>query len=186
VIGPSIDRPSAAAKRHVPQIRQDTVCAIQSDARVLITGMSTSGTRALAQLIHCQGQRARAPFLKINCARRPDLVLESRLFGRERHSFDLSAQSTRGIIEQAHGGTIFIANIGGIGHALQARLLHFLKCGDVRRAGADTAHARVDVRVIAAADHRLYEQVVAGTFMTDLYYRLNVIHLVMPPVAQQR
>lgn len=186
MIGVGIDYSAAAAKRQVPQIRQDTVCAIQSDARVLITGTSTSGTRALAQLIHRQGQRAGSPFLKINCARRPDLVLESRLFGRARPSFDGVEQSSRGVLEQAHGGTVFIANIGRIGHALQARLLHFLKHGEVRRVGADTPHARVDVRVIAAADHRLYEQVEAGTFLTDLYYRLNVMHLVMPPLARRR
>ena len=115
-----------------------------------------------------------------------DLVLESRLFGRARHSFDGSASSSRGLLEQAHGGTIFLANIGQIGHALQARLLHFLKHGEIRRVGADTAHAAVDVRVMSAADHRLFEQVAAGTFNPDLYYRLNVMHLVMPPVARRR
>ena len=185
MINTGIDR-SAAATRQVPQIRRDTVCAIECDARILITGTSATGTRALAQLIHRQGQRARSPFLKLNCARRPDLVLEARLFGRARHSFDLIEASSRGLLEQAHGGTIFLANIGRIGHALQARLLHVLKHGDVRRVGADTPHARVDVRVITAADHRLYEQVEAGTFLTDLYYRLNVMHLVMPPLARRR
>jgi DNA-binding NtrC family response regulator len=183
--GMSIDR-SARAGRQVPQIRHDVVCAMQCDARILITGASATGTRALAQMIHRHSQRAGRPFLKVNCARRGDLVLESRLFGRARHSFDGSAASSRGLLEQAHGGTIFLANIGKIGRALQARLLHFLEHGEIRRAGADTAHAAVDVRVIAAADLRLFEQVEAGTFNPDLYYRLNVMHLVMPPVARRR
>lgn len=185
MIGISIDR-SAAAARQVPQIRQQIMCAMQCDARILITGTSATATTAVAQIIHRHGQRARSPFLKLNCARRSDLVLESRLFGRARHSFDGGASSSRGLLEQAHGGTIFLANIGQIGHALQARLLHFLKHGEIRRVGADTAHAAVDVRVISAADHRLFEQVAAGTFNPDLYYRLNVMHLVMPPVARRR
>jgi DNA-binding NtrC family response regulator len=185
VIGTSIDRMSAAATQ-VPQIRHDVVCAMQCDARILITGMSARGTRALAQMIHRHGQRAHSPFLKLNCARQPDLVLEARLFGRARHSFDGGASSSRGLLEQAHGGTIFLANIGQIGHALQARLRHFLEHGEIRRVGADIAHATADVRVISAGDHRLFAQVDAGTFNPDLYYRLNVMHLVMPPVARRR
>jgi len=185
VIGTSIDR-GAAAARQVPQIRHDMVCAMQCDARILITGTSATGTRALAQMIHRHGQRARSPFLKLNCARRSDLVLEARLFGRARHGLDGSASNSRGLLEQARGGTIFLASIGQIGRALQARLLHFLQSGAIRRVGADTAHAAVDVRVICAADHRLFAQVEAGTFNPDLYYRLNVMHLVMPPVARRR
>ena len=83
----------------------------------------------------------------------------------------------RGMLEQAHGGTIFIANIGGIGRALQARLLQFLQHGEIRRAGADLAHARVDVRMITSADDQLFEQINADTFNGELYYRLNVIRL---------
>ena len=162
------------------------MCAMQCDARILITGTSATGTTAVAQIIHRHGQRARSPFLKLNCARRGDLVLESRLFGHARHSFDGGASSSCGLLEQADGGTIFLGNIGQIGHALQARLLHFLKHGEIRRIGADTAHAAVDVRVMSAADHRLFEQVAAGTFNPDLYYRLNLMHLVMPPVARRR
>jgi len=133
VIGISIDR-SAAAARQVPQIRQEILCAMQCDARILITGTSATGTTAVAQIIHRHSPRAHRPFLKLNCARRGDLVLESRLFGRARHSFDGGASSSRALLEQAHGGTIFLGNIGQIGHALQARLLHFLKHGEIRTA----------------------------------------------------
>jgi two-component system response regulator AtoC len=186
VTGMGIDRPLTAGSRGVPQIRQDLVCAIQSDARVLITGRSGLGTRALAHLIHRRGRRAGGPFLTINCARKRDLVLESRLFGRVRDSFQGTDRGTRGLLEQAHGGTIFIANIGRIGGRLQARLLQFLQHGEIRRVGADVAHARVDVRVISTARHRLFEQVEAGAFSGDLYYRLNVLHLVMPPIVRAR
>jgi two-component system response regulator AtoC len=182
----SADSPSAAVNRPVPQIRKDLVLAIHSDARVLITGTTVIGTRALAALIHRNGRRKDQPFLAIDCARRPDLVLESRLFGRARASFEGTDRRSRGLLEQAHGGTIFIANIGAIGSALQARLQQFLQHGEIRRAGADLAHARVDVRVIVSTDRRLYGQVEAGTFNGDLYYRLNVLHLVMPPPARRR
>jgi DNA-binding NtrC family response regulator len=165
-----VDGPPAAGSRQVPQIRKDLVLTIRSDARVLITGRTAVGTRALAAVIHRNSKRRDKPFLAINCARRKDLVLESRLFGRARASFDGTDRSTRGLLEQADGGTIFIGNIGGIGRALQARLLRFLLDGQVRRAGADLAHVKVD----------------AGTFSGDLYYRLNVIHLVMPPIVRRR
>jgi DNA-binding NtrC family response regulator len=182
----SVDRPPAAGSRPVPQIRKDLVLTIRSDARVLITGRTAVGTRALAAVIHRNSKRRDKPFLAINCVRRKDLVLESRLFGRARTAFEGTDRSTRGLLEQADGGTIFIGNIGGIGRALQARLLRFLQDGQVRRAGADLAHMKADVRVISSADSHLFEQVDAGTFSGDLYYRLNVIHLVMPPIVRQR
>jgi two-component system, NtrC family, response regulator AtoC len=178
--------PTTGAHQWVPAIRQDLVAAIESDARVLLTGRSAAGAKAVARLIHRHGARAGEPFLTINCGRRPDLALEGRLFGRARDPFDGPDGSTRGLLEQAHGGTIFIANIGAIGRALQNRLLQFLRHGEVRRVNADVAHATVDVRVIAAADLQLFEQIEAGTFSGDLYYRLNVMHLVMPDVVPRR
>lgn len=181
----SVEGPPAT-NRPVPQIRKDLVLTIRSDARVLITGTTAVGTRALAAVIHRNSRRRNSPFLAINCARRKDLVLESRLFGRARASFQGIDRSSRGLLEQAHGGTIFIGSIGGIGRGLQARLLRFLQDGEIRRAGADLAHTKTDVRVIASADSHLFEQVEAGTFSGDLYYRLNVIHLVMPPIVHRR
>lgn len=184
-----VDRPAAprpGAQQWMPAIRQDLVAAIDSDARVLITGKSARGTRAIAHLIHRHSERTAAPFLTIDCAGRSDLALEGRLFGRARETFDGPERSTRGLLEQAHGGTIFIANIGAIGRPLQNRLLQFLKQGDIRRAGADLAHATADVRVISTADLRLFDQIQAGTFSADLYYRLNVMHLVMPDVVRRR
>jgi transcriptional regulator with PAS, ATPase and Fis domain len=182
----SVDRPPDVPTRPVPHIRKDLVLTIRSDARVLITGKTAVGTRALAAVIHRNSRRRDSPFLAINCARRKDLALESRLFGRARASFQGMDRGSRGLLEQAHGGTIFIANIGEIGRGLQARLMRFLQDGEIRRLGADLAHAKADVRVISSADSRLFEQVEAGTFSADLYYRLNVIHLVMPPIVRPR
>jgi DNA-binding NtrC family response regulator len=184
-----VERPAAprtGAHQWVPAIRQDLVAAIDCDARVLITGKSARGTRAIAHLIHRHSARTSAAFLTIDCGGRSDLTLEARLFGRARETFDGADRNTRGLLEQAHGGTIFIANIGAIGRPLQNRLLAFLKHGGIRRAGADVAHATADVRVISAADLRLFDQIEAGTFSADLYYRLNVMHLVMPDVVRRR
>ena len=175
-----IRRPSPATRHVVPKIQKDLVCAIRSDGRVLISGESRAGTRALARLIHRNSQRAAGRFLTIDCAAFPDVRLESKLFGRAR---DID-RDTRGFFEQAHGGTIFMANIGAIGLALQARLLQFLEHGEIRRVGADLPHTKVDVRVISSARH-LFRQTETTTFREDLYYRLNVIHLVMPPIGRR-
>lgn len=181
-----IDREPVAARPVMPKIQEDLVCAIRSDLRVLITGESGVGARALAQQIHRNSQRAGAPFLKIDCAAIPEVVLESRLFGRVRNSARDTDRDTRGFLERAHGGTLFIANIGAIGPVLQARLLQFLEQGELRRVGADVAHVKVDVRVITSTDGHLFEQTETMTFRKDLYYRLNVIHLVMPPMRRRR
>ena len=180
-----IDRPSTATSPFVPSIRQDLACAIRCDARVLITGESGVGIRALARLIHRNSQRSAGRFLAIDCAAFPDVRLESKLFGRARAGVQGIDRNTRGFLEQAHGGTIFLANIGALGPALQARLLQFLQHGEIRRVGADLAHAKVDVRVISSADRRLFEQTESMRFREDLYYRLNVLHLVMPAMRRR-
>ena len=105
--------------------------------------------------------------------------------GARAPAFEGIDRDTRGFLEQAHGGTIFMANIGALGPALQARLLQFLQHGEIRRVGADLAHAKVDVRVISSADRRLFEQTESMRFREDLYYRLNVLHLVMPAIRRR-
>jgi DNA-binding NtrC family response regulator len=171
---------SIAGSHVVPNIRQDLVCAIRCDARVLISGGGL-GARSVAKLIHRNSQRSRRRFLTLECEGASDVFLESRLFGRAHASAGGDNRDTRGFLEQADGGTIFIGNIGAIGAALQARLLHFLEHGAIRRVGADVAHTRVDVRVITSAERSLFEQTELRTFREDLYYRLNVLHLVLPP-----
>jgi transcriptional regulator with PAS, ATPase and Fis domain len=152
---------------------------------VLITGESRAGARAIAELIHRRSQRSAGRFLAIDCASYPDVRLESKLFGRASHGVTGLDRDTRGFLEQAHGGTIFMANIGALGPVLQARLLQFLQHGEIRRAGADLAHTKVDVRVISSADRCLFEQMELMRFREDLYYRLNVLHLVMPPMRRR-
>jgi len=174
------DCPYVSTRRVEPQIQQDLDCAMRSDARVLITGLSVVRTSALAELIHRNSRRTARRFLMINCAATPDVLLESQLFGHALGSVHGPERDPRGLLEQANGGTVFIANIGAIGHALQSRLLHFLEYGEIRRVGADVAHAKVDVRVIASADRHLYERTARKAFREDLYYRLNVIHLIVP------
>jgi transcriptional regulator with PAS, ATPase and Fis domain len=181
-----IDSPSGPPRTMVPKIQQDLACAFRCDARVLITGESGVGTRALARLIHRNSRRAAGQFLTIDCAAIPDVLLESKLFGHARDSVHGLDRDTRGVLEFAHGGTIFMANIGAIGLTLQARLLQFLEHGEIRRVGADLPHAKVDVRVISSADGLLFEQTELMTFRADLYYRLNVMHLVMPPMRRRR
>jgi transcriptional regulator with PAS, ATPase and Fis domain len=180
-----IDRSYNPAHHVMPHIHHDLDCAVRSDARVLITGASEVATRVLAELIHRDGQRAAGRFVAISCASMPDELLESRLFGHALGSIHGLDRDPRGLLEQAHGGTIFIADIGAIGHGLQNRLLQFLDHGEIRRVGADAAHARVDVRVIASADRHLFERTEKKAFRDELYYRLNVIHLVIPPRRRQ-
>jgi DNA-binding NtrC family response regulator len=180
------DCPYASTSPVVPQIQQDLDCAIRSDARVLITGLSVSRTSALAELIHRNSRRATRRFLTIDCAATPDVLLESQLFGHALGSVHGPDRDPRGLLEQVNGGTIFLANIGAIGRGLQSRLLHFLEYGEVRRVGADLAHTRVDVRVIASADRQLFERTARKTFREELYYRLNVIHLIMPSQRRRR
>jgi two-component system, NtrC family, response regulator AtoC len=176
-----IDRPSVAIGQIVREVLLDLTCAVRCDARVLITGDRDAGTRELAEMIHRGSRRAAGRFRTIDCAAATDEVLEARLFGRARGSAaGADGAATRGLLEQAHGGTLFLANVGAIGPRLQRRLLTFLEDGQVQRVGADRPHTRVDVRVISSADRDLFARAEALRFSDDLFYRLNVVHLVMP------
>lgn len=176
-----IDRPAVAIGHIVREVLLDLTCAVRCDARVLITGDRDSGKRELAEMIHRGSQRAAGRFRTIDCAASTDDVLEARLFGRARASESgVDGRGTRGLLEQAHGGTIFLGNVGAIGPRLQRRLLTFLEDGQITRVGAERAHTQVDVRVISSADRDLFGRTEALRFSDDLYYRLNVVHLVMP------
>jgi two-component system response regulator AtoC len=180
------DSPTEPTSPFWRDIERDLECAIRSDAGVLITGSSGARTGTLAELIHRNSQRSIRRFLTVNCAAMPDVLLEAKLFGHVLGSVHSTDRDPRGLLEQAHGGTIFMANIGAIGHGLQARLLPFLEHREIRRVGADVPHAKVDVRVITSADRHLFERTERNAFRQDLYYRLNVIHLVMPPARRHR
>ena len=175
-----IDRPPVAAGHLVRDILLDLACAARCDARVLITGDSGPGKKEIAEMIHRGSRRAASRFVTVDCASTTDALLEWKLFGRARAGVPGPNRDTRGLLEQADGGTIFLANVGAVGPTLQARLARFFENGLIRRVGADQAHTAVDVRVIASADRDLLSEAEAGRFSADLYYRLNVVHLLIP------
>jgi two-component system response regulator AtoC len=148
---------------------------------VLLTGESGTGKDLAAKVLHFNSERATRPFMNITCSAIPDALLESELFGHERGAFTDARQQKRGLFESADGGTVFLDEIGEMVPALQAKLLRFLEEKAFKRVGG--AHdIRVDVRVIAATNRNLEEQVKAGRFREDLYYRLNVLPIALPPL----
>jgi transcriptional regulator with GAF, ATPase, and Fis domain len=161
-------------------------CAARSSARVLITGESGVGKDVVARLIHQRSQRRKRPLITINCAGVPDSLLESELFGHVRGSFTGAYRNTRGWLEQAHDGTIFMDEIGDMSVRMQALLLRFLENGEIQPVGSDQIRSVVDVRIIAATNRNLRSLVADKRFRDDFYYRLNVIHVSIPPLRERR
>jgi DNA-binding NtrC family response regulator len=170
----------------ISELRAELGYAARSDAKILITGESGVGKEVLARLIHKQSNRSRAQLVTINCAGLPDSLLESELFGHVRGSFTGAYRDKPGLLETAHNGTIFMDEVGEMSLRMQALLLRFLESGEIQRVGAERAQARVNVRVIAATNRNLSERIVTKEFREDLYYRLNVIHLAVPPLRERR
>ena len=160
--------------------------AARCSAKVLITGESGVGKEIVARLIHDRSARGRSQLVTINCAGFPDSLLESELFGHMKGSFTDAHRDKRGWFEQAHGGTIFMDEIGEMSLRMQALLLRFLETGEIQRVGSDRMLQSVDVRVIAATHRRLVDHIADKTFREDLYYRLNVVHIEVPPLRERR
>jgi two-component system response regulator AtoC len=148
---------------------------------VLLTGESGTGKDLAAKVLHYTSDRAARPFMNITCSALPDTLLESELFGHERGAFTDARQQKRGLLESADGGTVFLDEIGEMVPALQAKLLRFLEEKAFKRVGGPH-DIRVDVRAVAATNRNLEEEVRAGRFRSDLFYRLNVLPIVLPPL----
>ena len=160
--------------------------AAESDhTTVLIQGESGTGKEVLAKAIHYNSTRAQAPLISINCAALPDTLLESELFGYEPGAFTDARRRKEGLIEKASGGTLFLDEIGNTSPSLQAKLLRVLEEGNFLRLGG-TRPIQVDVRIIAATNTILKDAVAQGEFREDLYYRLNVLPLFLPPLRERR
>jgi transcriptional regulator with GAF, ATPase, and Fis domain len=153
------------------------------NATVLIEGETGSGKELVAQAVHRLSARAAKPMTVLNCAAIPESLLESELFGHTRGAFTGAVQSRTGRIEAANGGTLFLDEIAEMPLAVQAKLLRFLECGELQKVG-DNSLMRVDVRVIAATHQDLERRVMEGSFRLDLYHRLAVFPLDVPPLRE--
>jgi len=157
----------------------------QSQATVLLLGESGTGKELFARAVHLASGRKEGPFIKVNCSAIPDTLFESELFGHERGAFTGATQARTGWFEQAHGGTIFLDEMGELPLALQAKLLRTLQEGTLVRLGG-TREVRIDVRLVAATNRDLSAEVAAGRFRQDLYYRLNVVPIRLPSLRERR
>jgi len=155
-----------------------------SRSTVLVTGETGTGKELIAGLIHGLSPRADRAFVKVNCAALPETLLESELFGHERGAFTGADRSRAGRFEQADRGTLFLDEVGDMAPATQAKLLRVLQDGEFHRLGGSRS-LRADVRVVAATNQRLEAEVAAGRFRDDLYFRLNVIRIEMPPLRER-
>jgi two-component system, NtrC family, response regulator len=155
-----------------------------SNASLLILGESGTGKELFAQALHQNSPRARKPFIKVACAALPETLLESELFGHEKGSFTGATNTRAGRFEAADGGTLFLDEIGDISLTVQVKLLRFLEMREFERVGGNKTY-RVDVRIVAATHRDLAKKVQDGSFREDLYYRLNVIELHIPPLRER-
>jgi two-component system nitrogen regulation response regulator NtrX len=165
-------------------VRQMIARVAPTDARVLITGESGTGKELVASAIHDGSSRREKPFVRVNCAAIPRDLVESEMFGHERGAFTGATQTRIGRFELAHHGTLFLDEVGDLGPDAQAKLLRAIEAKEIQRVGGNKI-IRTDVRIIAATNHDLQRAVRGGAFREDLYFRLNVIPLAIPPLRER-
>jgi len=189
----SVVRPASAPDDVIPIIHENAVMArvsaqaekaARTDSTILLTGESGTGKDVLARFIHSRSARAATPMITVNCGALPETLFESEFFGHERGAFTGATSLRRGLIEAADGSTLFLDEIGDLPLAMQVKFLHFLEQGRFRRVGS-TRDQMADVRVIAATNRDLPKEVERKQFRADLFYRLNVVALHVPPLRQR-
>jgi two-component system NtrC family response regulator len=168
------------------ELRQEVLRVAKSDAKVLITGESGVGKEVVARAVHTEGPRANNDFVAVNCAGLPETLLESELFGHVKGSFTGAYRDKPGKLEMAHQGTVFLDEVGEMPLRMQGMLLRFLETGELQKVGSERSGAPVNVRVIAATNRSLRHLIDQGQFREDLFYRLNVIHLAIPPLRERK
>jgi len=172
------------ASRAVTEVIRQIELVSAARSTVLITGETGTGKELVARAVHSRDVRPHTPFVKVNCAAIPDALIESELFGYVRGAFTGAAGSKRGKFSLAHGGSIFLDEIGTMNVGLQAKLLRVLQEREIEPLGAERAE-RVDVRVIAATNRDLRQLVREGRFLDDLFYRLHVVPILVPPLRER-
>ena len=189
----SVARPAASADEVLPIVRENPIMAAlvtqgetaaRTDSTVLLTGESGTGKDVLARFIHSKSTRRNMPVITVNCGALPETLFESEFFGHERGAFTGASSLRRGLLEAADGSTLFLDEIGDMPLMMQVKLLHFLEQGRFRRVGS-TRDQNADVRVIAATNKNLSEEVEHQRFRADLFYRLNVVSLHVPPLRER-
>jgi two-component system, NtrC family, response regulator PilR len=169
----------------IEQVRELVRMAARTDAHVLIEGETGTGKEVVARAIHTLGRRASGPFVPVNCAAVPESLAESEFFGHARGAFTGALQERPGVLQLADRGTLFLDEVEDLPPALQAKLLRVVQDREVRPLGASTLR-RVDIRLIAASNRDLWRMVEAGEFRRDLYYRLRVFSIPLPPLRERR
>ncbi|MEQ1544090.1 sigma-54 dependent transcriptional regulator [Methyloglobulus sp.] len=164
-------------------IRSARIAAV-TDVTILLNGETGTGKEILANAIQQSSSRANKPFITLNCAALPESLIESELFGHKKGSFTGATGNTQGLFQAAHGGTLFLDEINSLPISIQAKLLRFIESGECLAVG-DTETYTVDVRIIAATNSDLNQQIADGTFRRDLFFRLNVVPLELPPLAHR-
>ncbi len=179
------DAPRLIGDSALMEVVRDTIATVaESDVTCLILGESGTGKELVAELIHLQSNRASGPFITLNCAAIPDTLIETEMFGYEKGAFTGAAQRTNGKFEQADGGTLFLDEIGDMTPMVQTKLLRVIETGDFHRVGGASS-VRVNVRLLAATNKNLKDAIEEGSFREDLFYRINVVSMPLPPLRKR-